>query len=722
MNNKEKVYKDNYDDDDDSFNPDSFNLNTLMKNVKLKSEADDDSLLESPNASKIDICNAIDCTVDNLNNILNNVRRLSFDPQVYTFYNTLITSIENEFNDISYLSWLMRVSKLSIQEDSSDFLENTHQPLFNPIYFDICGFFEDILEPCAHLADVQNISLDSWYNSDLSNSENILLLYNDPDHIRRAVASLCDRIIQAVSQSSYLCSMLIIDSESPNTAKSIARVAISISSPAHPLPASILQYHLNSNLGLSLRALNATLSPLYSSNLKDCKMLDSTIPDDAILGLVILFKSPMLSETKNSDSLNNPVFLKEIDQYTLLDIRKLFASRHAMAGRKVLMLSIVHDNFYARAVSLFSSIDCDVTTVFTAELSGPTGEAIIHRAIEENSKSQVMLCADGFRRTFSVVIVADDFKTLETLLNYRIKHGIIGPIIFIARPSTVARILEYVDSQDKIGIISSYLHIISYPVGPRKLTLALKTVIDQEMSELSVEKIKHSTPTIEDGTFITKYISQQPEVRSSSVYKKEENSKDSISSAVQILEEKEKLLSNINADSVPSKVTAATDRSELNKSIREAGKKTDTKRYIPHINVMIAEDNPLNQKLLKAFMKRLGIEPTCVSNGKQALEEFQNSKFHLVLMDISMPIMDGLEATAKIREYESKKRLEEISKGDGKFITNSIVVALTSSSSPTDRDMALAAGCNDFLIKPVSFDWLERKIIEWGSMQALICL
>ncbi|KAK6839550.1 response regulator receiver domain-containing protein [Apiospora arundinis] len=161
---------------------------------------------------------------------------------------------------------------------------------------------------------------------------------------------------------------------------------------------------------------------------------------------------------------------------------------------------------------------------------------------------------------------------------------------------------------------------------------------------------------------------------------------------------------------------------------------------VPPINVLIVEDNIINLKLLEAFVKRLKVRWQTAMNGRDAVTKWRDGGFHLVLMDIQLPVMNGLEATREIRRLEKVNSIgvfsssassapEEV-KGDPAeedklsntemFKSPVIIVALTASSLQSDRHEALAAGCNDFLTKPVNFVWLERKVMEWGCMQALI--
>lgn len=140
---------------------------------------------------------------------------------------------------------------------------------------------------------------------------------------------------------------------------------------------------------------------------------------------------------------------------------------------------------------------------------------------------------------------------------------------------------------------------------------------------------------------------------------------------------------------------------------------------VPPINVLIVEDNPINLKLLEAFVKRLKVRWKTAMNGKEAVDKWKAGGFHLVLMDIQLPIMNGLQATREIRRLERLNSIgvfssadpSETETGDDKledkdrlekpemFKSPVIIVALTASSLQSDRHEALAAGCNDFLTK-----------------------
>jgi PAS domain S-box-containing protein len=110
--------------------------------------------------------------------------------------------------------------------------------------------------------------------------------------------------------------------------------------------------------------------------------------------------------------------------------------------------------------------------------------------------------------------------------------------------------------------------------------------------------------------------------------------------------------------------------------------------------VLLAEDNPDNQRLISMHVTQTGAEIVVAHNGLQAVELALREPFDIILMDMQMPVMDGLEATRVLR---------------GNGYTGSIV-ALTANAFREDRDACLAAGCNDFITKPIARDVLLRAL------------
>ncbi|HEV3443019.1 MAG TPA: response regulator, partial [Gemmataceae bacterium] len=116
------------------------------------------------------------------------------------------------------------------------------------------------------------------------------------------------------------------------------------------------------------------------------------------------------------------------------------------------------------------------------------------------------------------------------------------------------------------------------------------------------------------------------------------------------------------------------------------------------LNVLVAEDNPVNQKLVVRLLEKRGHRVTVAANGKLACEALAAESFDAVLMDLQMPLMGGLEATALIRRREQ---------ATGEHIP---IIAMTAHAMKGDRERCLEAGMDDYVSKPIQVDVLMQVI------------
>ena len=115
------------------------------------------------------------------------------------------------------------------------------------------------------------------------------------------------------------------------------------------------------------------------------------------------------------------------------------------------------------------------------------------------------------------------------------------------------------------------------------------------------------------------------------------------------------------------------------------------------LSILLAEDNLVNQKVAMTMLGKMGHRITLATNGREALEQWRQNNFDLILMDVQMPEMTGLEATTQIRQEEAI----------GVHVT---IVAMTASAMSEERERCLSAGMDDFISKPVSYKVIEQMI------------
>jgi PAS domain S-box-containing protein len=123
-----------------------------------------------------------------------------------------------------------------------------------------------------------------------------------------------------------------------------------------------------------------------------------------------------------------------------------------------------------------------------------------------------------------------------------------------------------------------------------------------------------------------------------------------------------------------------------------------------NLHILLVEDNAINRKVAAALLDKLHCRCTATANGAEALERLRRETFDIVLMDCQMPVMDGFEATRRLRAGEA-----------GPAAMRLPVIAMTANAMQGDREECLAAGMDDYLAKPVSRDALAAALTRWTS-------
>lgn len=120
------------------------------------------------------------------------------------------------------------------------------------------------------------------------------------------------------------------------------------------------------------------------------------------------------------------------------------------------------------------------------------------------------------------------------------------------------------------------------------------------------------------------------------------------------------------------------------------------------LKILLAEDNTINQKVTTRILERIGYKANIVANGIEVLQELKNIDYDLILMDVHMPEMDGLQASAIInQEFDKQDR--------------PVIIALTANAMQGDREECFNAGMDDYLSKPVRIEELQAVLEKWGS-------
>jgi len=120
---------------------------------------------------------------------------------------------------------------------------------------------------------------------------------------------------------------------------------------------------------------------------------------------------------------------------------------------------------------------------------------------------------------------------------------------------------------------------------------------------------------------------------------------------------------------------------------------------LSQLKVLVVDDTSGNRQMLQSFLRKLGCQSTTAEDGAQAVEACRREMPDLILMDVMMPVMDGLTATREIRRRPEWKKMP--------------VIALTAKAMPDDRQKCVEAGANDYIAKPLDVDKLVSLVKVW---------
>ena len=116
------------------------------------------------------------------------------------------------------------------------------------------------------------------------------------------------------------------------------------------------------------------------------------------------------------------------------------------------------------------------------------------------------------------------------------------------------------------------------------------------------------------------------------------------------------------------------------------------------LRILLAEDNQVNQKLALRILEQMGYRADIASNGIEAVESIERQTYDVILMDVQMPEMDGLDATRNIRKLP--------------VVTQPHIIAMTANAMEGDREMCLASGMDDYVSKPIRVNELVEALLK----------
>ncbi|KAF7672323.1 sensor histidine kinase response regulator [Alternaria burnsii] len=294
--------------------------------------------------------------------------------------------------------------------------------------------------------------------------------------------------------------------------------------------------------------------------------------------------------------------------------------------------------------------------------------------LETQLKMQVVKTTEWGGHHADIVICPElSFEYLATIRKRR-AHGQRAPVtVFVGMDALEAATLR---SDVRVTNRESVVEIITQPCGPYKLAYVLNRCLDR--FDHPAENWQYTAPTSQ---------SLQPLSQETKQHTYPSSPTNSLQST----------LESLNSDASGPVASSTAGSTTAQPSVTSPTEEEDP--VVSH--TLIVDDNLLNRRLLIAYMKKNGLQFEEASNGQEALDKYREGsrKFDVILMDMSMPVMDGMSATRAIREHERDNNMPRSS-----------IVALTGLVSSSAKLEAWSSGIDHFMTKPVNFKALGELL------------
>ena len=253
----------------------------------------------------------------------------------------------------------------------------------------------------------------------------------------------------------------------------------------------------------------------------------------------------------------------------------------------------------------------------------------------------------------------------------------------------------------KVALESFTFRVTTVASGKEALTELKRNANDKESQAYKLVLMDWKMPGM-NGIEATKMIKSDPDISHPptvimvTAYGREEIRKQAESAEIGIF-----LVKPVTNSHLFDAITEAFGKrgGRKSRSLKYGVEKISEIGNIRGAKVLLAEDNEINQQVATELLEKAGLIVTIANNGKEAIKAVEGSEFDLVLMDVQMPEMDGLEATECIRK-------------DPRF-SNLPIVAMTAQAMTGDREKCIAAGMDDYVTKPIDINELFSALVKW---------